>query len=96
MSIIQRFCIKYVSVAPTPLIGTSIHVSHIDTPTEFYVQFSESQSAIDELQKQIQAQVDHMPALENASVGILCAAPYSVDGLWYRYVFIDLGHTWVF
>ncbi|XP_048521225.1 maternal protein tudor-like isoform X1 [Dendroctonus ponderosae] len=86
----QNLVTEYINtVVSTPLNGTSIHVSHIDTPTEFYVQFGESKSAIDELQELLQAQVDEMPALENASVGILCAAPYSVDGLWYRAEVLD-------
>ncbi|XP_076270545.1 tudor domain containing protein isoform X2 [Rhynchophorus ferrugineus] len=69
--------------------GTSVYVSHIDSPTEFYVQFAQASTTLDELQVKLQKTVEEMPVLETVSVGILCAAPYSVDHQWYRAEVLD-------
>lgn len=64
--------------------GASVCVSHIDSPTQFYVQFSESSNDLEALQAYLQENEKDMPVLDNISVGILCAAPYSLDHNWYR------------
>ncbi|XP_018571230.1 maternal protein tudor isoform X2 [Anoplophora glabripennis] len=69
--------------------GIQVIVSHIDSPTEFYLQLSDSLSAIDELQSNLQLQAVDMPVLENPTAGILCAAPFSVDQQWYRAEVLD-------
>ncbi|XP_066262033.1 maternal protein tudor isoform X3 [Euwallacea similis] len=69
--------------------GIPIFVSHIDSPTEFYIQFTEAKAALEELQQQLQDMAGKMPIVENISVGVLCAAPYSLDHLWYRAEVLD-------
>ncbi|XP_066147642.1 maternal protein tudor isoform X2 [Euwallacea fornicatus] len=69
--------------------GIPVFVSHIDSPTEFYIQFTETKAALEELQQQLQDTAGKMPIVENISVGVLCAAPYSLDHLWYRAEVLD-------
>ncbi|XP_045471417.1 maternal protein tudor-like isoform X3 [Harmonia axyridis] len=69
--------------------GTAVVLSHIDSPSDFYIQLADSQDAIGELQSKLQEQIDQMPVLETASIGGLCAAPYSVDQMWYRSQILD-------
>ncbi|CAH1130130.1 unnamed protein product [Ceutorhynchus assimilis] len=69
--------------------GIPVIVSHIDSPTQFYVQFDESSVALQELQDKLQETVEEMPVLENITVGAFCAAPYSVDHQWYRAEVLD-------
>ncbi|CAH2002077.1 unnamed protein product [Acanthoscelides obtectus] len=88
--------------------GTKIFMSHIDSPNDFYVQLSESLSAIEQLQADLQEVVKTAADLETPTAGVLCAAPYSIDGEWYRAEvldaddditsvrFIDFGNTDVY
>ncbi|XP_044751082.1 maternal protein tudor-like isoform X3 [Coccinella septempunctata] len=69
--------------------GTAVVLSHIDSPSDFYIQLADSQDAISELQSKLQEQIEEMPVLDNTSVGGLCAAPYSVDQMWYRSQILD-------
>ncbi|KAJ8954517.1 hypothetical protein NQ318_000749 [Aromia moschata] len=69
--------------------GTEVLISHVDSPTEFYLQLIESQNAIRDLQSNLQEQVLEMPILENPVAGALCAALYSGNQLWYRAEVLD-------
>lgn len=72
------------TVAITPVI-----LIHVDSPNDFYIQLVDSQYAISELQTKLQEKIEDMPVLENVSIGGLCAAPYSVDQMWYRSQILD-------
>ncbi|KAL3281927.1 hypothetical protein HHI36_005130 [Cryptolaemus montrouzieri] len=69
--------------------GTSVILSHIDSPSDFYIQLVNSQDSINELQLKLQEDIKIMAQLDSASVGGLCAAPYSIDQQWYRSQILD-------
>ncbi|KAL1491704.1 hypothetical protein ABEB36_012262 [Hypothenemus hampei] len=69
--------------------GSTVVVSHIDSPTQFYVQFLETASALEKMQYELQEVAEELPALTTISAGILCVAPYSVDHQWYRAEVLD-------
>lgn len=57
------------------------------SPSEFYVQNEESQSALEELMADIAAKYPgNIPLKSNPSAGSPCCALYSADGGWYRAV----------
>lgn len=64
-------------------------MSHIDSPNEFYLQIYHSLNDIEDLQTTLQDKISEMPVLETPSAGMLCAAPYSADQLWYRAEILD-------
>lgn len=66
-----------------------VYISHIDTPNDFYVQLSSDALNIENVQAKLQTEVDDMQILENPAAGILCAAPYSLDSVWYRAEILD-------
>ncbi|KAG5895989.1 hypothetical protein JTB14_005095 [Gonioctena quinquepunctata] len=70
-------------------VGTPVYTSHVDSPNEFYLQFLEALSEIEELQAKIQTEVSEWSVLESPSAGIICAAPYSGDQQWYRAEILD-------
>lgn len=70
-------------------IHTSIAITHVDSPSEFYVQLVANEKAIEDLQADLQERVSALPELEGADVGVLCAAKYSVDEQWYRAEVLD-------
>ncbi|KAK9869541.1 hypothetical protein WA026_003297 [Henosepilachna vigintioctopunctata] len=72
-----------------PVGGTSVVLSHIDSPSDFYIQLVDSLVAIDELKQRLQDDVGEMTELESVSVGGLCAAPYTLDQQWYRSQILD-------
>ncbi|XP_050306722.1 maternal protein tudor-like isoform X2 [Anthonomus grandis grandis] len=79
-------------VIPEPVIpskGTAIYVSHVDSPTEFYIQLAESTVALNDLQQNLQEIAEELSVLENITVGVLCAAQFSVDQQWYRAEVLD-------
>ncbi|KAF5277757.1 hypothetical protein FQR65_LT03737 [Abscondita terminalis] len=70
-------------------IGYAVCLSHVDSPSQFYVQLQEAIDEINHLQSTLQEEVDTYPDLENPAAGVLCAAPYSVDQQWYRAQVLD-------
>lgn len=69
--------------APSGL-GVEVALTHIDSPSEFYLQLREATDSVDELQENLQNIAAELADLESPSAGALCAAPYSVDQQWYR------------
>lgn len=70
-------------------LGTPVILTHFDTPSEFYLQLSEASETVEQLQRDLQAAIPTLADLENPSAGVLCAAPYSLDQLWYRAQVLD-------
>lgn len=77
-------------VTITP-VGLSTNASadvipvHELSPTEFYCQKTESQSALEQLMADIAgAYPGNVPNLPNHHRGSMCCAMYSADGCWYR------------
>ncbi|CAG9833553.1 unnamed protein product [Diabrotica balteata] len=77
------------SAIAEPVKGTLVYMSHIDSPSDFYLQFAKNKEDIDNLQTELQMLVEEMEILENPAPGALCAAPYSVDQQWYRAEVLD-------
>uniref|UniRef100_A0A6P7FIK6 Uncharacterized protein LOC114328275 isoform X2 n=1 Tax=Diabrotica virgifera virgifera TaxID=50390 RepID=A0A6P7FIK6_DIAVI len=77
------------SAVDEPLKGTVVYMSHIDSPSDFYLQFAKNKEDIEILQNELQTMVEEMEVLENPAHGALCAAPYSVDQQWYRAEVLD-------
>lgn len=69
--------------------GILVTLTHFDTPTEFYLQLSEAAKSVEKLQAELQTAIPNLPDLENPSAGVLCAAPYSLDQMWYRAQVLD-------
>ncbi|XP_008191203.2 maternal protein tudor isoform X2 [Tribolium castaneum] len=69
--------------------GTQVVLSHTDSPSDFYLQLAESIEGIEELQARLQELAPEMTDIENPVIGVLCAAPYSVDQQWYRAQVLD-------
>lgn len=69
--------------------GVSVTVTHLDSPSEFYLQLSAAAETVEKLQSELQAAAPNLPDLENPSAGVLCAAPYSLDQQWYRAQVLD-------
>lgn len=78
-----------VAAAEPQSLGTSVILTHFDTPSEFYLQLSEATETVEKLQSELQTAAATLPDLENPSAGVLCAAPYSLDQLWYRAQVLD-------
>ncbi|KAK4880286.1 hypothetical protein RN001_008432 [Aquatica leii] len=70
-------------------IGFAVFLSHVDSPSQFYLQLQEALGEIEALQSSLQEQIDSYPDLENPAAGVLCAAPYSLDQQWYRAQVLD-------
>lgn len=69
--------------------GIAVILTHIDSPSEFYLQLSEETESINALQSDLQNAAPDLPVLDNPSAGVLCAAPYSLDQQWYRAQVLD-------
>lgn len=70
-------------------IGVSVILTHIDSPSEFYLQLANETESVAALQNDLQNAAPDLPVLDNPSAGVLCAAPYSVDQQWYRAQVLD-------
>ncbi|KRT85343.1 hypothetical protein AMK59_1500 [Oryctes borbonicus] len=75
--------------AASPTIGVHVVISHIDTPSEFYLQHSDASESISLLQEELQEHIPNLVNLENPTAGVLCAAPYSVCQQWFRAQVLD-------
>lgn len=69
--------------------STQVTITHIDSPSEFYVQLVANEDCIFSLQADLQEKVATLPDLETTEIGALCAAKYSVDEQWYRAEVLD-------
>lgn len=77
-------------VAPEDdVIGVRVVLSHVDSPSDFYLQLKDDVGAIEELQTVLQDEVSKWVHLENPTPGVFCAALYSADQAWYRAQVLD-------
>lgn len=76
-------------IVPSSEVGVSVVISHIDSPSEFYIQLSDALESINILQQELQDQISSLADLENPTAGVLCAAPYSVCQQWFRAQVLD-------
>ncbi|XP_069701642.1 uncharacterized protein tud isoform X2 [Periplaneta americana] len=61
---------------------STVFVSHVNSPSEFWIQYKCDRNQIEEMETRMLEAVN-FPLLESLSVGSLCAALFS-DGQWYR------------
>jgi hypothetical protein len=80
------------------------HVSHVVSPSEFWIQFENSLSCLDEINNKL-AESEGFPPLNDTEESALCVAQFPEDGRWYRacimshaddyftVVYVDFGNT---
>ncbi|XP_037971215.2 maternal protein tudor isoform X2 [Plutella xylostella] len=68
---------------------TSVYISHIDTPGQFWLQMSDKIDAIEEIQAELQEKAASFADVENRELGTLCIAKYLADDQWYRAEILD-------
>ncbi|KAL0117558.1 hypothetical protein PUN28_010395 [Cardiocondyla obscurior] len=65
-------------------------VSHVDSPSQFWLQRTDKISILNEKQDQLQLEVSNFMAIDGVpEEGTLCVAIYSFDDLWYRAEVLD-------
>ena len=103
-------CIKYHTIAALPILSTvisndsdhySVIVSHVVSPSEFYLNFALDTEEVKNFDSFQQSLHDHYSAKneaedddlsENLTVGVLCSARYT-DGTWNRGIIRDTRCT---
>lgn len=68
----------------------NVYVSHIDSPSQFWLQRVDEITSLNEKQEQLQLEVSNFPTINGIlEEGTLCVATYSIDNLWYRAEVLD-------
>lgn len=68
----------------------NVYVSHIDSPSQFWLQRVDEITSLNEKQEQLQLEVSNFSTINNIlEEGALCVATYSIDNLWYRAEVLD-------
>ncbi|PNF24388.1 hypothetical protein B7P43_G09645 [Cryptotermes secundus] len=79
-------------------------ISHAVSPSEFWIQFENSLSRLDEISSKL-AESEGFPTLSDTEEGVLCVAQFPDDGRWYRasiishaddcfvVMYVDFGNT---
>ncbi|PSN43927.1 hypothetical protein C0J52_03669 [Blattella germanica] len=96
-------CLVSTASTNTPAANETIFISHVNSPSSFWIQFQKNSSEIEEMEERLLQGIT-FPELNTVVEGSLCAATYS-DELWYRakilkqtvesyeVLFIDYGNT---
>lgn len=78
-----------------PCDEVDVYVTHVVSPSDFYIQMASVESQLTELADQLIEKYDSTDAgelkLADVTVGALCCARYSADEAWYRAVVEDVG-----
>ncbi|KAG5320463.1 TUD protein, partial [Pseudoatta argentina] len=65
-------------------------VSHVDSPSQFWLQYMDKITALNEKQQQLQLEVPNFLTIDGIpEEGTLCVAVYTIDDLWYRAEVLD-------
>ncbi|XP_018353792.1 PREDICTED: maternal protein tudor-like isoform X2 [Trachymyrmex septentrionalis] len=65
-------------------------VSHVDSPSQFWLQYMDKMTALNEKQQQLQLEVSNFLTIDGIpEEGTLCVAVYTIDDLWYRAEVLD-------
>jgi len=68
----------------------NVCVSHVDSPSQFWLQRADEIASLNERQEQLQLEISDFPMMEDIpEEGTLCLAVYSIDNLWYRAEVLD-------
>lgn len=75
----------------TPTINKfNVYISHIDSPSQFWLQQVDKITSLNEKQEQLQLEVSNFPTINSIlEESTLCVATYSIDNLWYRAEVLD-------
>jgi len=76
--------------ASTSTSNLNVCVSHVDSPSQFWLQRADEIARLNERQEQLQLEISDFPMMEDIpEEGTLCVAVYSIDNLWYRAEVLD-------
>ncbi|CAL1676055.1 unnamed protein product [Lasius platythorax] len=68
----------------------NVCVSHVDSPSQFWLQRVDEITSLNEKQEQLQLEVSNFSTIDGIpEEGTLCVATYSIDDLWYRAEVLD-------
>lgn len=68
----------------------NVCVSHVDSPSQFWLQRVDEIAFLNEKQEQLQLEVSNFSTIDSIlEEGTLCVATYSIDNLWYRAEVLD-------
>lgn len=68
----------------------NVCVSHVDSPSQFWLQRVDEITSLNEKQEQLQLEVSNFSTIDSIlEEGTLCVATYSIDNLWYRAEVLD-------
>lgn len=94
------------SASATDASTFAVFVTHVNSPSDFFIQFANNQNKLDEMTAALDEYIPDAPILEEPTVGSKCASTYSLDGAWYRALiqeihgdgtvkvfFLDYGNT---
>ncbi|XP_072754733.1 protein tudor isoform X2 [Anoplolepis gracilipes] len=82
------------SESQTPEASTTdkfnVCVSHVDSPSQFWLQRVDEITTLNEKHEQLQLEVSNFSTIDDIlEEGTLCATTYSIDNLWYRAEVLD-------
>ncbi|KOC69222.1 Maternal protein tudor [Habropoda laboriosa] len=67
-----------------------VYVSHVDSPSQFWLQYVDDAVNLSNKQKELQAQAPTFSQIDGIlEEGSLCIAVYTIDNLWYRAQVLD-------
>ncbi|XP_042309328.1 importin subunit alpha-4 isoform X2 [Sceloporus undulatus] len=72
-----------------PGLKTSVYISHINNPSDFYVQLVEDESVLNSISEKLNSERTESLHGEQLHVGNLLCAVFPEDGLWYRAAVIE-------
>jgi len=79
---------------PPPDDDVDVYVTHVVSPSDFYIQTASVESQLTELAEQLMEEYDASGSdelkLSEVNVASLCCARYSADGSWYRAIVEDI------
>ncbi|XP_047110346.1 uncharacterized protein LOC124787630 [Schistocerca piceifrons] len=77
-------------------VKASVYVTHVESPSSFWVQLGSNLDEIEKLRNMLQKHANTADSMKTLpEIGMLCAAQYSEDASWYRAVVKDVEQTTV-
>ncbi|XP_049859923.1 tudor domain-containing 6-like isoform X2 [Schistocerca gregaria] len=87
---------SFVVKSITKGVKASVYVTHVESPSSFWVQLGSNLDEIEKLRNMLQKHANTTDSMKTLpEIGMLCAAQYSEDASWYRAVVMDVEQTTV-